>query len=80
MLSNKEVRAIYGRHAVISRKDSFVLVHLDSPSPSLVAERTREFDPDEYFCSECPLCQLLRDGGVVVFDDTPMEDDVEFPD
>jgi hypothetical protein len=74
MLSNKEVRAIYGERAVISRKGSFVLVHLDSPTRRLVQERTREFEPEEYFCSDCPLCQLLKDGGVVVFDDSPYED------
>ena len=70
MLSNKEIRLLYGRGARISRKGSFVLVHLDQPSAKVIQERTREFDPDKYFFDDCPLCQLLRDGGILVFDDS----------
>lgn len=75
MLSNKQIRAIYGENVVISRKASFVLVHLDRPAPRLVQERTREFEPDEFFSSDCPLCQMLKESGVVVFDDSAFEDD-----
>ena len=69
MLSDCEIRALYGAKAIVSRKGSFVLVHLDSPTRQQVRDRTREFDPEDYFCSDCPLCQMLMEGGVVVFDE-----------
>lgn len=75
MLSNKEIRALYGKNAVISRKSSFVLVHLDNPSRATVRKRRRDFDPAEFFCPDCPLCQLLRESGIVVFDDSVLEDE-----
>jgi hypothetical protein len=75
MLSNKEIRALYGSKAVVSRKGAFVLVHLDSPSRSTIRRRRREFDPARFFCPDCPLCQLLKKSGVVVFDDSIFEDD-----
>jgi hypothetical protein len=40
-VSNAEVRGLYGRNAVISRKASFTLVHLDNPSPEVVRQRRR---------------------------------------
>jgi hypothetical protein len=70
MFSNKDIRALYGNAAVISRKGAFVLVHLDRPSTAVVRRRTREFDPREVFCADCPLCQMLKESGVVVFDDS----------
>ena len=75
MLSNKEIRALYGRKAVISRKGSFILVHMDRPSAAIVRKRRREFDPRQFFCEDCPLCQMLRESGIVVFDDSIFEDD-----
>ena len=69
MLSDEEIRRRYGDEAVISRRRGVVLVHLDHPDQALVNERTEEFDPDEFFEPECPLCQLQRSQGVVVFDD-----------
>jgi len=74
MLSDKEIRLLYGKGARISRKGSFVLVHLDLPSPQLIQDRTKEFDPNSYFFDDCPLCQMLKDGGVVIFDDS-IDDD-----
>jgi hypothetical protein len=79
MLSDKEIRLLYGKGACISRKGSFALVHLDQPSLEVIQERTREFDPKSYFFDDCPLCQMLKDGGVVVFDDS-IEDDLIFDD
>jgi len=75
MLSNREIRALYGRKAVISRKDSFVLVHLDSPSRATVRRRRREFNANEFFCPECPLCQLLKKSGIVVFDESIFDEE-----
>ena len=69
-LSNSEIRALYGRSAVISRKALFTLVHLDNPSPAAVRQRRREFDPDKFFCADCPLCRVLRESGVIVFDES----------
>jgi hypothetical protein len=74
MLSKKEIRALYGSKAVVSRKGAFVLVHLDSPSRATVRQRRREFDPTSFFCPDCPLCQLLKKSGIVVFDDSIFED------
>ena len=70
MFSNKDIRALYGQEVVISRKGAFILVHLDRPSAATVRRRKREFNPREVFCEDCPLCQLLKESGVVVFDDS----------
>ena len=75
MFSDEEIRFTYGKNVCISRKNGFVLVHLDRPSAALVRARTEEFDPDEFFCQDCPLCQLAKESGVVVFDDTAIEED-----
>ena len=77
MLSNKQIRALYGASVVISRKGAFVLVHLDRPSKATVRRRRRQFDPVEFFCPDCPLCQLLKQSGVVVFDDSIYASDEE---
>jgi hypothetical protein len=73
MFSNKDIRALYGKHAVISRKSGFILVHLDRPSAATIRRRRREFDPRQVFCADCPLCQMLKESGVVVFDDSIFE-------
>jgi hypothetical protein len=70
MISNKEIRALYGRKAVVSRKGAFTLVHLDNPSRATIKKRRQEFDPSEFFCPDCPLCQLLKESGIVVFDES----------
>ena len=77
MLSDKEIRLRYGTAARISRKGAFVLVHLDNPSPKLIRERTLEFDPEDYFFDDCPLCQMLKEGGVLVFDESLEEESEE---
>jgi hypothetical protein len=77
MLSNKEVRALYGRKAVVSRKGAFVLVHLDCPSKATMRRRRKEFDPARFFCPDCPLCQLLKKSGIVVFDDSIFDEGEE---
>jgi hypothetical protein len=73
MISKKEILLLYGKNAIVSRKGRFVLVHLDRPSIALVRARTRDFNPDEFFDTDCPVCQTQRDGGIVVFDDTLSE-------
>jgi hypothetical protein len=72
-LSDFEIRALYGENAVISRKGRFSLVHLDSPSPAVIRRRCREFDPAKVFCADCPLCSLLKQSGVVVFNDSVLD-------
>jgi hypothetical protein len=75
MLSDEEILFLYGRNAVISRKGRFTFVHLDRPSAELVRARTENFDPDEFFECGCRVCQLIKEGGVVVFDDSPYDDE-----
>ena len=72
-VSDAELRILYGRNAVISRKARFTLVHLDNPSPEVVRQRRREFDPATYFCGDCPLCGLMKASGVIVFDDSVID-------
>jgi hypothetical protein len=74
-VSDADVRALYGEHAVISRKGRFTLVHLDNPSRGVIRRRRRLFDPATYFCADCPLCALLKESGVIVFDDAADVDD-----
>ena len=69
MISKQEILLLFGKHAIVSRKGRFVLVHLDRPSRSLIRARTRDFDPDQFFDSGCPICQSQKEGGIVVFDD-----------
>jgi len=75
MFSDEEILLIYGKNAVISRKGRFTFVHLDRPSVDLVRARTDNFNPDEFFKCGCKVCELTREGGVVVFDDSPYEDE-----
>ena len=75
MLSDDEIFFLYGKAAVVSRKSGFTLVHLDRPSADLVRVRTENFDPDEFFDSECPICELTKEGGVVVFDDSAYDEE-----
>jgi hypothetical protein len=75
MFSDEEILLMYGKNAVISRKGRFTFVHLDRPSADLVRARTENFDPDEFFGCGCRVCQLMREGGVVVFDDSAYEDE-----
>ena len=70
MISKKEILLLFGQNAIVSRKGRFVLVHLDRPSIAVVRARTRDFDPEQFFDSGCPICQSQKDGGIVVFDDT----------
>jgi len=75
MLSDEEIIFMYGNHAVISRKGRFTLVHLDRPSADLVRVRTETFDPDEFFKCDCPICELTKEGGVVIFDDSTYDEE-----
>ena len=75
MMSDDEIRLLYGKKTIVSRKDRFVFVHLDRPSPAVVRARTEEFDPDEYFERECPICAIQRAGGVIVFDEFSADND-----
>jgi hypothetical protein len=75
MPDDDEVRARWGENAAISRKGDFILVHLDGPGEDIVRRRTEDFDPDDYFDDDCPLCQIQRAGRVFVFDDYPEDAD-----
>ena len=75
MLSDKEILFIYGKNCVISRKGPFTFVHRDRPSAQLVRQRTESFDPDEFFKCDCRICELTKEGGVIVFDDSGYEDE-----
>lgn len=65
-----DLRALYGAAAVFTNVDRFTLVHMDQPSQELINKRAREVSAEEFFCPDCPLCQMLKEAGVVVFDDS----------
>ena len=75
MLSDEEISLLYGKNAVISRKGPFTFVHLDRPSAELLQARTENFDPEEFFECGCSICQLTKEGGVIVFDDSAYDDE-----
>ncbi|HXK61596.1 MAG TPA: hypothetical protein PLP42_17055 [Acidobacteriota bacterium] len=58
--TESELRSLYGEHALFTRVGQFNLIHLDSPSPEEIARRVSEFDPEELFDDDCPICQMLR--------------------
>ena len=77
--SDEALRRVYGQEAVFSRVGGFTLVHLDQPSEDEIKRRINEFNPDEFFFDDCPLCQSAKaEGGHVVFDgperDDPLRD------
>jgi hypothetical protein len=75
MISDKELRLIYGKDIAISRKGLFALVHLDRPSQELIGDRTEEFNPETFFCEQCPFCQMVKESGVLIFNDAVFEED-----
>ena len=75
MLSDEEILFMYGKNAVVSRKGRFTLIHLDRPSIDLLRARTDNFDPDEFFKCDCRICQLAKEGGVVIFDDSAYDEE-----
>ena len=75
MISDSELRLVYGKEIAISRKGPFALVHLDRPGPELIRERTEEFNPETFFCEHCPFCQMVKDSGVLIFNDAVFEED-----
>ncbi|MFQ5737952.1 MAG: hypothetical protein ACE5JX_02985 [Acidobacteriota bacterium] len=58
--SEKELRSIYGDHALITRVGDYNLIHLDSPDQAEVSRRAAHFDPEDLFEADCPLCQVMR--------------------
>jgi hypothetical protein len=67
--SDDALRRVYGEHARFSRIGAFTLVHLDDPAPEELSRREREFDPDDFFFDDCPLCAAAKaEGGHIVFD------------
>jgi hypothetical protein len=70
MATDEEIRFLYGKSAVITRKDRFTFVHLDNPSEELAKQRTQEFDAETFFKCNCRVCQLTKEGGIVIFDET----------
>jgi len=75
MISDSELWLVYGKEIAISRKGPFALVHLDRPGPELIRERTEEFNPETFFCEHCPFCQMVKDSGVLIFNDAIYEED-----
>ena len=75
MLSDEEILFMYGKNAIISRNGRFTFVHLDRPSAELVRARTENFDPEAFFQCDCRICQLTKEGGLIVFDDSAYDDE-----
>ena len=69
--TEKELKKMFGREAVISRIGKFNLIHLDNPSPEEEARRINNFNPDDIFEDDCPICSMLKKkGGNVIYDNT----------
>lgn len=67
----KELKLMFGKNAVVSRIGKFNLIHLDNPSPQEEARRVRNFNPDNLFEDDCPICSMLKkQGGNVIYDNT----------
>jgi hypothetical protein len=47
----------------------------DRPSAELLRARTLNFDPDEFFKCDGRICELTREGGIIVFDDSAYDDE-----
>ncbi len=69
--SERDLKKMFGKDAVISRIGKFNLIHLDNPSPKEEARRIKHFDPDIFFEDDCPICSMLKKkGGNVIYDNT----------
>lgn len=67
--SEQSLKRRYGEHIKISRVGKFNLIHLDNPDEETIKQREEEFNPDEYFDDDCPLCKISKEqGGDIVFD------------
>jgi hypothetical protein len=75
MISDEEILFMYGRNALITRKGRFTLVHLDRPSAELARTRTENFEPNEFFKCDCPICELTKESGIVIFDDSTYDEE-----
>ncbi len=67
----KDLKRMFGKNAVVSRIGKFNLIHLDNPSPQEEARRVRNFNPDNLFEDDCPICRMMKkQGGNVIYDNT----------
>lgn len=68
--SDEELKRLYGEEAIVTRLGKYNLIHLDNPDPEEIERRIAEFDPNDLYEDDCPLCQMLREeGGEVVYDE-----------
>jgi len=62
--TDKFLRRMYGKDAIIVRLGHINIIHLDHPSRKIIRERTeeimREELRDEAFFDDCPLCQEMK--------------------
>ncbi len=76
--TDEELRELYGPQTTIDRLGQYTLIHLDNPTSEERAKRLAEFEPDDLFEDDCPLCQMLKNEHCdVVYDgllDTDEED------
>ena len=74
MITNDELRVLYGPEAVMSVSEPYALIHLDKPDVQTIAKRTAEFNPDTYFACDCRICAVTKESGIVVFDENAYSD------
>lgn len=68
--TDEELKRVYGDEAIISRVGNFNLIHLDNPDPEEVERRIAEFNAEDLYEDDCPLCQMLREeGGDILYDE-----------
>ncbi len=58
--TDEELHELYGPQTTIDRLGQYTLIHLDNPSPEEREKRLAEFEPDDLFEDDCPLCQMLK--------------------
>ena len=56
----EELKKTHPDSVLVTSMDRYHLIHLDAPGPDLVAQRVREFTPDDLRDNDCGLCQEGR--------------------
>ncbi len=53
----EELKKTHPESVLLTPMGRYHLIHLDAPGPDLVAQRVREFNPEDLRDSDCTFCQ-----------------------